>query len=301
VRAAKWVPMNRARKNLGVTRRQLVDMIERERVSVSTRQTVAGRTFAVIANADSAASRARDPEYENLRTAAKRLGVTRRRAAVVLPQMEPSLAGRGKSSGVWCIPVTIVTNILQKVEASRSCSSALNSGVLIGDILRFSKWPDTRVATLFLKIRSGEIVVLSKRDTGNGICRAFVSAAALRELVSLEFSRSAFVTIPELAKDLAIKQEVAYHLVNKGVIKASALHSSCGGRQIARSAVAEFRSNYTFAREIARGRNTSTRKLVCDLARVGIQPICSPQVDGCRQVIFRRNDIGAVSENGKIV
>jgi TniQ len=291
VRAAKWVPMNRARKNLGVTQRQLVDMIERERFSVSARQTAAGRTFAVIAKADASEALAQDARYEDLRTAAKRLGITRRRAAIVLPLMEPSLRRVGNSPCVWCIPTTIVTNVLQRVEASRGCDSSPPSGILIGDILRFSKWPDTRVATLFSKIKNGEIVVLGRCEKRNGICGAFISGAAMRELASLESSRSAFITIPELAEDLAIKQEVAYHLVNKGLINASALPSSCGGRQIARSAVAEFRSNYSFARDIARGRKTSTRKLLRDLVRVGTRPICSPQVDGCRQVIFRRDDI----------
>lgn len=288
--AAEWIPINEARKKLGVTRRQLVDLIERDIVSVSSRQTGAGRTFAVIAKADSTGARARAAEYEDLCTASKRLGIARRRAAIVLPLMEPSLARLGNSPSVWCIPTTIVTDILQRVEASKSCSRAPNTAVLIGNLLRFSKWPDTRVATLFSKIKNGEIVVLGKRDTRNGISKAFISEAALRELSSLESSRSAFITIPELAEDLAIKQEVAYHLVNKGLINASALPSSCGGRQIARSAVAEFRSNYSFARDIARGCKTSTRKLVRDLARAGARPICSPEVDGCRQVIFRRDE-----------
>jgi hypothetical protein len=297
--SAEWIPINRARKDLGVTRRQLADLIEREMISVSSRQTVAGRTFAVVAKAESAVGWARYAGYEDLRAAAKRLGITRRRAAVVLPLMEPSLVRLRNSPSVWCIPVTTITNILQLVEASRSFGSSSTGGVLIGDILRFSKWPDTRVATLFTKIQNGEIVVLGRRDSGNGICKAFVSAAALRELKSLESSNSAFVTIPELAENLAIKQEVAYHLINKGMIKVSGLPSSSGGRQIARSTVAEFRNDYCFARDIARGRKTSTRKLVRDLARTGTRPICSPQVDGCRQIIFRRDDILSANANEK--
>lgn len=96
-------------------------------------------------------------------------------------------------------------------------------------------------------------------------------------------------SVPEIAKVLGIKQEVAYHFVRSNL-----LGCECRGRQGARISEANlerFRQNFVLARDLAKHLKASPRHLVNRLLIGGVHPVSGPGVDGGRQVLYRRADL----------
>lgn len=94
--------------------------------------------------------------------------------------------------------------------------------------------------------------------------------------------------IPEASTILGIKQEVAYHLVNKGFIEV--IDAGRLGRFISKDALANFKRDYRFAHQLWNDRSISPRKLIRILKERGIEPVSGPTVDGGRQYLYRALD-----------
>lgn len=102
-------------------------------------------------------------------------------------------------------------------------------------------------------------------------------------------TRSSGISVPEVAEYLNIKQEVAYHLVKKGLI-----HSQTGGRTGSRVTVADiatFQRDFCLARDLALAWGVSPRTLIADLQKKNIVPVTGRDIDGCRQYVFLREDV----------
>jgi hypothetical protein len=103
------------------------------------------------------------------------------------------------------------------------------------------------------------------------------------------------LTVPEVARVLAIKQEVAYFLIRRGLLGADRVR---GARRpewrVSREQLADFQRDYVFAREIAARRGASPRSTMVWLAAVGRRPCSGPGVDGGRQALYRRSDLAEI-------
>ena len=96
------------------------------------------------------------------------------------------------------------------------------------------------------------------------------------------------LSIPEASTILGIKQEVAYHLVNKEFIEV--IDAGRLGRFISKEALANFRRDYRFAHQLWNDRSISPRNLIRILKELGIEPVSGPTVDGGRQYLYRALD-----------
>lgn len=96
-------------------------------------------------------------------------------------------------------------------------------------------------------------------------------------------------SIPEAAKYLGIKQEVAYWLVRHQMLHAQRLPRKKGlGLRIHRDEIKRFRQQFIFGTEIARQIGRSPKKTQLLLADQGIQAIIPDSIDPCRQLFFER-------------
>lgn len=105
------------------------------------------------------------------------------------------------------------------------------------------------------------------------------------------------LTVPVLAKRLAIKQEVAYHLINRGIIHA--IGTGRSGARVTSAALRQFQDDYCFAREVAKQLRTSPRSAIAQLDGLGISAAASPAIDGCRQYLYRRSDVASLLATAK--
>ncbi len=105
-------------------------------------------------------------------------------------------------------------------------------------------------------------------------------------------ANSGLIGIPEVAKRLRIKQEVAYHLIRTGLLPfVDYAGKRSGSRAVTESDLSVFCSRYVTAADMAKQVNRAPRYLVPWLAQHGIVPVCGPEVDGCRQYFYRREVI----------
>jgi len=79
---------------------------------------------------------------------------------------------------------------------------------------------------------------------------------------------------------------VAYHLVQRQLLASTIRNQT--QRWISTEAVAEFEQQYVALSTLAQEARTSPKAL---LAKLTVQPITGPTVDGCRQYFYRRADL----------
>ncbi len=96
------------------------------------------------------------------------------------------------------------------------------------------------------------------------------------------------------AVTLGVKQQVAYHWVRRGLIATTVGTTKTEqGYRVSQEALDAFRKKYVTGTEIARQLGRRARWLSVELVRSGINPVSSPEVDGCRQFLFRWADVRA--------
>lgn len=133
---------------------------------------------------------------------------------------------------------------------------------------------------------------MSLLDSARGIARWVFEAAQLR---AWELARSSgrgnWVSIPELAKILEVKQQVAYWLTRYGFIPAQKLGTIKDvGSRVRRSDIDLFHQNYIFGREIAAILGKSSTKTRNMLSEHGIHPAREHSTEPCRQLVYSRKD-----------
>lgn len=100
------------------------------------------------------------------------------------------------------------------------------------------------------------------------------------------------VSVPELSKRLGIKQEVAYHLVNKHIIASTSTGRL--GCRISNSAINDFKQTYCLARDLAREWHTTSKSVIARLKRENIFAVAGKDIDGCRQYVYRYSEVQRV-------
>lgn len=147
------------------------------------------------------------------------------------------------------------------------------------------------------RLRDGEFVALVKAIMGKELVPVMHSAAPIGELVLdanavrawLNAQRvivKSWLSVDHAARLLAVKQQVAYGLVAKGLLRSTA--EDAKNRRISMADVQVFRDTYVSLAEVARRRSTSPK---CLLQTLKSSPVCGPSVDGSRQYFFRRADL----------
>ena len=94
------------------------------------------------------------------------------------------------------------------------------------------------------------------------------------------------LSVDEAARLLGVKQQVAYQLVNIGLLKSVKQYSA--GQRINKSSVEDFKRSYISLAEIAIQQEMSPR---ATLKMIKVKPVCSPDLGGCRQYFFKRNAV----------
>ncbi|MEJ1979050.1 MAG: hypothetical protein WDN49_25915 [Acetobacteraceae bacterium] len=95
------------------------------------------------------------------------------------------------------------------------------------------------------------------------------------------------MSVDNAAHVLGVKQEVAYHFVRRNILQ--------GGSYINGEALSAFQAEYVTGTEIAVKHGLRARWVSVKLVELGVEPVCAPQVDGCRQYLFRRADLELIN------
>lgn len=170
---------------------------------------------------------------------------------------------------------------LQSVQADHSAPTTCLAQILKTWRLRRGDFP-----ALVDAILSGGVPIAAPLPRGHALSELLVAAYEARTWLRARRAQvDEWISVDAAARQLGLKQQVAYELVARGLLTAE---GPASGRRVHRDAVASFQSTYIALADVARANATSPRHM---LGSISVAPVCGPSVDGARQYFFRRSDI----------
>lgn len=291
-----WVVPTEAARILEVPRSRINRLIEAGDLKVERRITARGRRFTAIERESVERVAKTIVHGLTLDQAAQRLGLKASRLAGLLPYLCPEARPSSLPGRKWSVPETWVQQwelLVKQAPRGRQRQRAGFSTLDFG--LRHLLRDTQHLAEFLIEVKSGRF-------------RAVGVVAGARGLASLAFDRQHFrswarrpvagmepwLTMPEAAAELSVKQEVVYALGRANLLSTERMKV---GRRVERrtrrSCLAAFLGENIFARDLAKDLGCSPKHVSQLLSGLGLSPVAGPSINGCRQLVYRRADVNA--------
>ena len=257
------------------------------------RTTGGGRQFLVIHREHSERVLCAIAAEYTLAEAARRLGLKRSRFAALLPLICPDATKQVDQHSPWAIPGAWLDQWTRRLDQCALVSESPGQ-VSLARILRFLMWPSERVARLLVEVLSGDLAVVGRTGDVEGIPSLVFEEAALDVWVSKEPSSKSAMTVPQVAVRIGVKQEVAYLLVRRGLLKSTVRREAARPVSLVSEAqLRQFNATFVWGRELACLLGKSPKAAAAALIAAGITAASGPGVDGGRQLLFSRAEVSS--------
>ena len=245
---------------------------------VATRSTAAGRRRRIFSEAAIAQVRDRIRDEISVKQASRMLGLTIARLRRLIS------AGQLRQSGS-SLSRREVEQLMATVHSVAKAGTPPEDAAELGWALRHVVTRD-QTALFFDSLLAGDLT-LHRRAGMSHLPRLLVGKGEVHDWCR---TPRAWLTIPELAERLQLKQQVAYHLVRVGLIHADkVLIGSRPTQVVATGAADEFeRSFETLSRRVSR-EGIDPRQGLRFASATGIALISGPRIDGGRQYFVHRS------------
>ena len=152
------------------------------------------------------------------------------------------------------------------------------------------------VCDVIQAVRAGKLTPRGLRSGARGVHRFLFDQGEVSAFVAeITAKRRRTLSVSEASTLLGVKQEVAYHWVRTGLlVTVKMTERGESGRRVTNEALSAFRRDYVTATEYQETRGLGRRWGASTLLEHGVQPISGPSVDGARQYLFRRADVGGI-------
>jgi hypothetical protein len=267
--------------DLGVRVERLPDLVAMCGLHPRSRTTAAGRTMAAFDSREAVALRAHLDDHLSCRVVTARFGLGRER----LNALREAGLVRAAGARFSVSSVRELFSRMEKLNASGSGVVANPDGmyVSLAEVLRIHV-PTAATGAFFQAVLRGtfEIRLLTARSHH---ARDFlVHQPSVTSWVSSHSPVSEGLTVPAAAEHLGVKEEVAYHLVRVGLLRAVA---SQVGRRLAQvvphAELRRFRNQVRPLVDLAKQRGIGARGAVAWAESEGLELVSGPTVDGGRQ------------------
>lgn len=218
-----WVPASTVAKELGAGLKQITLLIEGGEIESSQVTTTKGRTVLCINRQQLDLIRGLLKDRVDLKMAADILGIQERRVRQLLEHhmLGKVISPHENGSGRWIISrlaleqILILGSDLPDVD-----TSVFSEKYDFGHVLRSLLQKPYLFPRLIIGIIKEEILPIAIDKSRTGLQAWIFDGKAMKQWISnqLRGIRNGAMTIPDAAKVLKIKQEVAYHLVNTGLL-----------------------------------------------------------------------------------
>lgn len=287
---AQWVPAQAAANQIGVSPNKLRALVRagllEGQESVSTR----GRRFMVVRRDQLEAVVAQLDNEITMTKALALLGIGKLRLRRILKLLFPS-ARRILETGslLWAVPRNEVELLLVLADRLPVVTIPEEDQVTLAHVLRHWTWTTEQVATLIDAVKRGQVKLLSRWEGGKGITGWVFDKAQLKIwYAALTKGRVSWVSIPQIARTLGIKDEMAYWLCRNGYINSEKLGTRKEmGTRIRVEELERFQAEYVFGRDIAGTLHTSSRRAARILAEQGILPISGHTLIRPRMLVYK--------------
>jgi hypothetical protein len=290
---ATWIPASLARETLGISHQRLQHLIREGALEGETHVSQSGRKFVMVRRDQlDIARQGLDGEID-MKTAGTMLGLTKKRMRQILRLLFPSARKVGMAASTpWSVPRTEVEGLVAIGEKLPRVSIPDEGGISLDHLFRYWAWTSDDIVSLIKAVRDGELMPDSYLDGGVGINGWVLQESVLKAWQAYTIQGfGTWLTVPQMAKLLGIKEQVAYDIVNKHFMHSESVHRQPrGGLRVHRRQVERFKEEYIFSTEIAQRLGISPRKSIAVLADLNVYPISGPGIDGARQVLYLRNE-----------
>jgi hypothetical protein len=225
-----------------------------------------------------------------LSQAAIRLGIPRKRVRQMSEDGFLDVLPRSSTKQPWVISVLSIVD--WEVMSDRLVRPPIVNAQTVRVQLRKLLWSRSAWRSFLSHVRERRLAVWRLDDHAFSFGDFLIDADALKELLGRKGEEcEEWLSVPDVARELKVKEEVCYHLVRKQFLASEAgvlRDRQC--RVVHRSAIENFRSEFTPLVDAAEERCMTSRALLIIIRAHGIEPICGPDVDGCRQYFLRLSD-----------
>lgn len=289
----QWIPGNAAAETLGISMARLKFLIRESKLDGQESISTAGRHFTIVRRDQLEDIRAQLAGEMTMSEAMEVLGIGKVRMQRILRLLFPSARRiNDKAYLPWCVPRGEVEALLVLGGHLPVIGIPDEHQVSLGHVFKYWNWNGDEIVALVEAVKSGTIMPQALLDAARGICRWIFDVAQLRALhKSTNSGRSNWVSIPEMAGILGVKQQVAYWLTHHGFVRAERMGSLKDvGSRVRREELDRFRQQHIFGREIAAILGRSSLKVMRMLAEQGIYPLRGHGAEPCRQLVYARSD-----------
>ncbi|MGZ9569552.1 TniQ family protein [Alcaligenes nematophilus] len=288
-----WIPANVAAERLGVRVARIRRLVSEGVIDGHESYSSTGRRFLLIRKEQVDELTHADLSEVDLTTAMEYLGLGKVRMRELLRLLFPSAYRPLSEYGFppWRISRQDVERYLAIGEGLPILSIPEESQVPLFHVLKYWAWNENEIIDLIEAVRDGEIVLEGLLDGAIGLARWIFDSQSLkiwRQSRNPELSN--WLSVPQVAKLLGLKQEVAYWLVRNEFIPAEKLRTlrGCGAR-VSRVEFERFKESYVFATEIAEALKTTSRKVSALLSEQGIVPASGQGLEKCGKIFYVRS------------
>lgn len=292
LKSAKWIPGKLAAEQAGISIARLRSLIKEGviegQVSVSTME----RRFLMVRRDQLDKLNAQLANEMTMTEAMNAMGIGKSRMQKLIKRLFPTASHINNSTSMpWCVPRSEVAAYLSIGDELPTVNFLEENQVSLAHVFKYWAWTPEEVGSLVEAVRTGELKLKSKLDTGRGISRWVFDTLGLRAWhANLNRGQATCLSIPEVAHILHIKQEVAYWLARNEYLEAEG--SPTGrGLQVRRDQLERFRATYIFATEVTEQLCISPRTLISMLTPFGVNSLRGDGSEPCRQLVYRRSDI----------
>ena len=291
VSSGVWLPLNQAAKQLGTTRRHLESMYDAGMINLRVRRAESNKRMLCIDRAFLPGIQEILDDMVDHAKASDILNIKKTRMTQLLKCHVVHIYTQSRTAGgVWGISLKSLQEILSIGEGLPAPESIQTTTIGMDHAMRFWLLQDFLFPTLVQAVKKQEIMPVAISPDQPGIPGWVFEHDRLKSWCSeqIQKARNGAMTIPQVAVELGIKQEAAYHFVRKGILKANKMGDSANVRVVTQEELLRFRASYVLSRDLAESVGTSASHAVRLLAERGIKPVCGKNIDGCAQYLYQR-------------
>jgi hypothetical protein len=192
----------------------------------------------------------------------------------------------------WCITSTEVYQLAEFGEELPRVYCVADDEIALADVLQYWQWNADEVVSLVEEVQAGKLKLTATLIGKTGISRWVFNRRGLKQWrMALPTERVNWITIPELAALLGVKQQVAYWLTQNDFIQAQKIGTlKHHGSRVRKRDLDRFLRQYIFGTEIADLIGHSPRKAMNMLKAESIYPLRGTSIEACRQLVYSRSD-----------
>ncbi|ASJ26311.1 TniQ family protein [Laribacter hongkongensis] len=290
---AQWIPGKAAADRLGISMARLRYLIRSGQLDGQETISTKGRRFLMVRK-DQLAKMEEELAGEITMTKAMEiLGLGKIRMRRILKLLFPSARRVNDQQHLpWCISSTEVYQLAEIGEELPRVYCIDDDEISLADVLHYWQWNADEIVSLVEEVKARALVLTKMLIGKAGISRwVFKRKDLIQWRAAMQTDRINWITIPELAKVLGVKQQVAYWLTQNDYIRSHKLGTSkLHGSRVRKVDVDRFLRLHIFGTEIADRIGHSPRKAMLMLKAVSISPLRGTSIEACRQLVYPRSE-----------